>query len=233
MKTSWLILAISFASGYWIFHYYVRKDIELRGEIKGLLWNSIFCLLITWKLSPLLFRTSIFLNDPIVLVYYLPGNKETIFAIVITIIFVMYQTFRLQLSFYSVFNSIFMIYVVASFIFYFFTEQFGNRVKWGWLEAMISHHPLHIYYMVLFLVITLWGLYTRYGLYSHILFRSYLSLISVGHTSIYFFKPYPYILGIHAQLFWLLFLVCGLILEFIYIRILKNKVQNRENGRLT
>lgn len=229
IKKSWLILGLSLAFGYLVYYYYLRKHTELRETLSGLYTNALFWFFILWKLSPFLFKPSLFINDPIVLLYYRPGNKETILALIIASGLILYQLLRMNLSFYAVFNALFLISSVTAFGYYFFAEEQGMAVESPWLASILSHHPVHIYYMFLYLILTVGCLFWKNGLESPRLYRSCLGLVSIGNSGLALFQPYPYLLGIKESIFWLVVLLAGFALESVY-RFVNNHLITRKNG---
>lgn len=202
IKKNWLILALAVVCGYLAYAYHLRSQTELRKQINGLISNSFFWFLVTWKVSPLLFKPAMFIHDPFVLLYYRPGNKESLFALGITLGYLFVQLLRTRLSFHALFNSLILFSSVSAFIYYFF-----------------SHHPFNHYYMTLYLLVTMGFLLWQDGLSSPRRFRMLLSAMVLGNIGLAYFQPYPYILGISAYLFWPLVLLIGFALEGIYGKI--------------
>lgn len=200
IKKSWLMLAIALAGGYLVYHYVLRNMSGLRETLNGLYINALVLFISAWKLSPLLVKPELFIHQPLVLIYYRPGNKETILALLIALGWCMFQLIRMKLSLYTAANALFLILSVTAFGYNFFT-----------------HHPLHIYYMLLYLLLTVICLYWKEGMDSPGLYRSCLVLLGAANAAFSFLQPYPYILGIYAPLFWVLVLLIGFILERVYL----------------
>lgn len=216
IKKSWFILGISLAAGYLVYHYFLGKQSELRERLNGLYMNTLLWFIISWKLCPLLFKPRMFVHNPLVLLYYRPGNKETILALLITLGWLMFQILRKRLSFYTVWNALFLILSVTAFGYYFFIQEYGVSIETAWLGAYLTHHPLHIYYMILYLILTMICLYWKEGIGSPLLYRSYLGLFCLANVGFSFLKPYPFLLGIYAPLFWLVVLLIGFVLDSLY-----------------
>jgi hypothetical protein len=216
-RTNWLVWLLSGISGYVFLHFLLNERKEYRDKIEALLSNALLYYLVIWKISPALFHPSLFLNNPLSILYLPSGNKGVLLGIIVASISVFIGAYRAKIPIYVLTNLLIAFYAMAGFVYYLFQRQYGVPISQDSWHLGLTHHPIHLYKLLLFFLLIVWVLLRKKPINfpGHTYF--FLILFSTGQLLISFFAgQHSYFFGLSKLQVWsismLMFGVVGKVL---------------------
>lgn len=152
-----LILLLSIFGGLLFMSYQMRRNDEKHSTLKDMWFNTAILFIITLKLSPMLFSPAFFLRDPILLLFYPIDHKQIFIALICSILFVVYYTFKKKLDILVVSQSFVYLYLFGSVI-YLMAASRPSFMLWGLYEAT----PVFLIYQLLVVsILLIWTIWTK------------------------------------------------------------------------
>jgi hypothetical protein len=223
INQSFIYYFISVGMGMVCLYFFLSTQKELRTKLFDTLFNSFIFAFLAWKLSPILFNPSRFISDPILLLYYPGGFYEVLLGLLTGLSYLLYKSYRLQLTKEALIYSFLSIYLVSGFVYHFLMQGTGDEVQAEWLINIgYTHHLTYVYQMIIHLFMLLWIIIGRVDISTDIWLRR--GLIVLGGLKLLILlihpvQPLPVIWILPSILFYLILLCIGIVLELISIKV--------------
>lgn len=96
IQYQWLFVAVAFTVTYFTIEHITRTDQEVQKQVTETVLNNLILWLITYKLSVILFRPSIILDNPLGIIYFWGGLNGQILATLVVLIYFSMKAIKLK-----------------------------------------------------------------------------------------------------------------------------------------
>lgn len=152
-----LILLLAIFGGLLFMSFQMKRNAKKHSTLNDMWINTAILFILTLKLSPLLYAPTFFIRDPILLLFYPIDQRQMLIALICSLLFVAFYTYKKKLDILVVSQSFIYFYLSGSII-YLLAASRPSIMLWGLYEAT---SVFLIYQLIVATILLTWTIWTK------------------------------------------------------------------------